>query len=517
MRSADVLGLALEALWQQKVRTLLTTLGVVLGTTVLVISLSLGQGVQETVVREISRHGDLRTVEVRPGYSKGEVELPEKEREVVGNMSEERRERIRKEMVRRYKVRHRPPPSVKLTRDRLEELARLEHVRGAVVGDAYPVKASLGDRDNATMAVSSGLRDDKLRERLIAGDFFAASTGNEVLVSELLLYKLGVADDAELPGVVGRKLRVEFYGGPTPGLLLMLLQAGKAQTPAEEKVIDKVLKQLPRAIEKMEGLTVEDRLTLAQMLARAQTSTGLGERDRIGVELTVRGVLRVVDESEAVGRWSLIDLDADVVLPTGTAEELFAKLPDYEKAGYRTVLLEVDSIDNVRGVAKEVEGLGFGSYTLMQYVEAERYLYLMIFAGMSLIAVVALSVSALGIGNTMLMGVLERVREIGVMKAVGAGEGQIQMLFLIEGMLIGFVGGLLGLLLAWGLSIPGDAWVRSLLAGNTTIKLEQSLFVWPWWVLAGAPVFSCVLTTLAAVYPARRAAKVNTVEALRHE
>ena len=103
MRFADILGLALEALWQQKVRTFLTTTGVILGTIVLVISLSLGQGVQETVVREISRHGDLRTVEVRSGSTKGDVDVPASAREIHGEMSEERRERLQREMVRRWK------------------------------------------------------------------------------------------------------------------------------------------------------------------------------------------------------------------------------------------------------------------------------------------------------------------------------------------------------------------------------------------------------------------------------
>ena len=79
--------------------------------------------------------------------------------------------------------------------------------------------------------------------------------------------------------------------------------------------------------------------------------------------------------------------------------------------------------------------------------------------------------------------------------------------------MIGLVGGLIGLGVAFALSFPGDAWVRALLAGNTTIKLDQSLFVFPPWLLLGAPLFACALTTLAAVYPARRAAKVDTVQA----
>jgi len=67
VRFTDVMGLALTALWQRRLRSTLTLLGVVFGTFVLVASLSLGRGVQETIVREYSRHNELRSIDVLPG------------------------------------------------------------------------------------------------------------------------------------------------------------------------------------------------------------------------------------------------------------------------------------------------------------------------------------------------------------------------------------------------------------------------------------------------------------------
>jgi ABC-type lipoprotein release transport system permease subunit len=103
------------------------------------------------------------------------------------------------------------------------------------------------------------------------------------------------------------------------------------------------------------------------------------------------------------------------------------------------------------------------------------------------------------------------------MKAVGASGSQIQAIFLIEGGLIGTVGGGLGLGLAWGASIPGDAWVRSMVERDMNVKLQNALFVFPPWLVATVVVFSLVVTTCAALYPARRAAMVDPVAALRHE
>jgi putative ABC transport system permease protein len=144
-------------------------------------------------------------------------------------------------------------------------------------------------------------------------------------------------------------------------------------------------------------------------------------------------------------------------------------------------------------------------------------MYHLIFGGMTCVAAVALLVAALGIANIMLISVLERTREIGLMKAVGARNGHLQLVFLVEGALIGLVGSVLGLLLAWGLSYPGDAWVRSTAARDLKTELNESIFVFPAWLIVAVAVFAILVTVLAAVYPARRAAKIDPVAALRHE
>jgi putative ABC transport system permease protein len=133
------------------------------------------------------------------------------------------------------------------------------------------------------------------------------------------------------------------------------------------------------------------------------------------------------------------------------------------------------------------------------------------------VAGVALLVSSLGIANTMLMSVLERRREIGIMKAVGAANWQLQALFVLEGGLIGLVGGSLGLLLAWSISFPGDAWVRSMVHRDMKIYLNGSIFAFPGWIGVTVVLFTIGVTIVAALYPAWHAANVDPVSALRHD
>ena len=136
---------------------------------------------------------------------------------------------------------------------------------------------------------------------------------------------------------------------------------------------------------------------------------------------------------------------------------------------------------------------------------------------MTCVAGVALLVSSLGIANTMLMSVLERRREIGIMKAVGASDRQLQAIFVIEGGLIGLVGGVLGLLLAWSISFPGDGWVRSMVHRDMDIDLSGSIFPFPSWISTTVVLSTVGVTIAAALYSARHAAQVDPVTALRHD
>src|SRR5207248_9357337 len=145
VRFIDILGLSLGALWQQKLRTVLTTLGVVSGSFVLVVSLSLRQGVQETIIREISRFADLRQVEVSAGYGERIQPSPAHVPKVEGTMSPERRQRLQAELERRHRWDEGPvAPTVPLTTQRLRELERIDHVRSVTLWRTQLVMASLG-------------------------------------------------------------------------------------------------------------------------------------------------------------------------------------------------------------------------------------------------------------------------------------------------------------------------------------------------------------------------------------
>jgi putative ABC transport system permease protein len=125
------------------------------------------------------------------------------------------------------------------------------------------------------------------------------------------------------------------------------------------------------------------------------------------------------------------------------------------------------------------------------------------------LASISLLVGAIGIANTMYTSVLERNREIGIMKSIGAKNSDIVTIFLIESALIGFIGGLIGVLLGAGLSLIAEKAIEIFL-GEGFFKVFL-----PWWLLVGAIAFAMIIGTISGIFPAKQAAQLNPVDALR--
>jgi putative ABC transport system permease protein len=513
VRLTDLLTLPVIALWQQKLRTLLTTLGVVFGAFVLAASLSIGQGVQETIDRESHRKEISRTVQVFPNWNPASRKSDSREVKVEGNMKDARRERIRKLLAEQTQRLSQSQVRTELTRERLNNIAALPHVSRLIPLVYNNGFALLGKRSEGVQIVSARPDDEGCQRRIVAGRYFDTPDLRAVVVSEFLAYRLGLVNDADIEGVIGKPLRLEFRTEKSePGLGIFIMGLKGMMNREGRAALDKVTARLPGALDKL-GLTKPE----AEVLRKALQGSSTAEPKIFTEEYPIAGVIRAPTDEELKGPWDPLRVDSDVLLPYQTATDLYFRLSDTAKDGVNQAVLFVDSEQNVKDVVARVKELDLDSRAAIEFIERERLIYLLIFGGMTCVAAVALLVSALGIANTMLMSVLERTREIGIMKAVGADNRDLQFIFLVEGALIGLLGAGLGLLLAWAASYPGDAWVRSMVMRDIKIDLKAAIFVFPPWMAVTVLLFTVLVTTLAAVYPARHAARIDPVSALRHE
>jgi putative ABC transport system permease protein len=514
LRFADVLRFATTALLQQKTRSVLTTLGVLFGTFVLVISLSLRLGTEQALLGMFRRHNELRMIRVYPGSAPRSSSIPEDQLQVRGDMSAGKKDRLHEMLLRQWHAKNGRQVVVPLTRECFDRLTALNHVESVVPVHYAVGRAKLEDKSEDARAYALPA-DAPLEPFIVAGRALAASDDHAVLINEFLLYRLGIRDDADVQRAIGRPLRLEYRSGArNPNLLLALLNSRASAELAPAGLLEKIISQLPKALTKLD-LTPAERASLKKLFEAPQPRSD--EMAVVSEDLIIAGVFRAPTKDDPRSTVGTLAEQADLFVPVKAAQDLFFRLPEVRASGLSEAAVMADSEQNVQGVLQEVRALGLNGFAPLEHVEHDRYIFALMLSVMTCVAAVAILVAAFGITNTMLMSVLERQREIGIMKAVGARERDIQRIFLVEGAVIGVLGSSLGLLLGYAASFPGDAWMRSMIEGQTPLPVTDPLFIFPPWLVLAIPPVVVLVTILAAALPARRAVRMDPVGALRHE
>ena len=528
MNPLQFLKFALHGLWRQKTRTALTLVGVTVGTCALAFSLALGLGLRAFIETEFKGRDDFWRVLVRVDeLPPDETGVPPRELDVQGEMSPERRARIREMLLDRYQ-RTRPPRRPKLlTPEQLDAIAKLpgvSEVRTFRTGDGTAWVAPA--RTLVPVSTVGGPLAD-LAPRLIAGRL-PAPDAKEVVVSEFVLYLLGFRGDAEVEAAVGRPLELVVGGvrnEPSLALLRALLgrKPPEELTPEQVAALKKLTDALPKKIDAFD-LTAAEKAALAQLLAAPPEPDyeRPGESGKtVADTYRICGVVRVLTREERkkttpLDAWELTS--GDVFLPPAAGDALFNRLPWVKDRGVYSADVRVTPGGDLPATVSAIEAMGYKTHSGAKWFAAAKREVTLIAAGLNLFALIALFVAAVGITNTLVTSVIERTREIGILRAVGATRGQITGLFLLEGGLIGLAGGVFGMALAYGLAAWADDWVRGLIQKQMDgdRMLSTTIFVFPWWLWVAAVAFAVGVTTLAALYPARRAARINPIEALRY-
>jgi putative ABC transport system permease protein len=186
-----------------------------------------------------------------------------------------------------------------------------------------------------------------------------------------------------------------------------------------------------------------------------------------------------------------------------------------DKPAYVSLTVRVKSPSLVDATEAKIKNMGFGAFSLLDASKSLRIFFSVFDLLLGIFGSLALAVATLGIVNTLVMAILERRREIGVLKALGAADSDVKQLFFVEAGVMGLAGGALGVFFGW---LIGQA-----LTLGTNIYLKRQdlpgvqISAVPWWLIGGAIGFAVLVSLMAGLYPASRAAKLNPVDALRYE
>jgi len=464
MKLRDLSELAARNLREAILRNSLTTLGVAVGVASLVAMLSLGVGLQTLASDRLTKSGlfDAIFVSSRRGFGGGPG--GDGPRKPPADSTKD-------------KPKENPKP--------LDEAARLQFAALPNVTDVYPQIRFFTDVrfDNNTystnvLGVPESSRSASAFDGIV-GKYFSSPTAEEAILQQDFAKDLS----PQPASLVGKEITLRYAERRTLS----------SDEIAKEKDID------------------------AQLDAMMSGGISIVTREK---KLRVVGVIES-DPSAGIGGFG----GGRVFLPIRVAEQLHAAqandVQDFVRGGgsgkptYAALTVRVKNPKHVLQVEDAIKKQGYNAFSLLDAARSLRLVFTVFDLFLGLFGSLALTVASLGIINTLVMAILERRREIGVLKALGATDADVKNLFFAEAGAMGLVGGLLGVTLGW---LIGQA-----LTWGTTIYLRRQdlpsvkISSVPWWLAASAIAFAVVVSLIAGLYPASRAAKLNPVEALRYE
>ena len=475
MTWTDLLRHAFAGIGQHKLRALLTLMGVILGSLLLFTSLSGGLGVINAVNERLEVGNRLREVTVLTGMKIEEV-TPEAARNAgfTQEMNEERRLRLAKAAgVGGQTV-------IPVTIETVDQLKQIDHVAHAWGLLRFGASVQLGEHELGSdqwrrVSIEAIPPSQNPFGPLIVAGVNIAGEPNGNRVDEI----------EDPPSQNGQVSSHRDSDNPVIVSELLLYQRGVRT--------DQQLKEI-----------IGTKLTV-------RTPSKIAFDDRV---CTIVGVYRHPTRSELRGSPDLVAaISRQILMPYPQAVEHWKETVGVDRPISAKIL--ADQPRHVASIEKAIDELGFRSVSLSELALQIRTAVLLITGIITAIAGGALFISAIGITNTMVMNVMQRRKDIAIMKAIGAKDSDVNRMFLVEGMLLGVFGGLIGLILGWTLTRFSSQHITAVLESQLNEPFIGDIFAYPNWLIVGTPVVAAIVTTLATFLPARRAAKIDPAKTLR--
>lgn len=467
-----------------KLRTILTSIGVMIGTSAIVAMISMSLGLKENAVKSLENFGNLTEMEVQPMFWDEKTEKPV------------------------------PPDKVKkLNADAVLELKKIDGVKAVMPTRQLHdnAKLKIGRREGYLQIIGVDVRESTLmkKDEIEKGEYLSGQP-NEIVISYDVPREMR---DVEKEKREERKRRANeragrsgnmgdgFRGGEGPEVPAAFNAVGKTGTFVLNRNFEDA--NGDRKFEKK-----EIRVRVVGQFQKEENGNGRGAVAYVPLAMV-----------DGMNKW----LEQQDRQNNGGETPRKRSRNDKEKPEFESIVVKVDSREKVEKVVEGAQKIGYEIYSPARQLKEINKFFFVIQLILGGIAAISLLVATIGIVNTMIMSILERTKEIGIMKVIGATVYNIRWLFLIESGFIGLIGGITGLGLAYGAveilnyvaaSNPDfNLFGGQMPSGDTPSKLA----VVPLWLALFAIGFSFVIGLLAGIFPAFRASRLSPLQAIRSE
>ena len=476
MSFLDTIRLALGNLGQAKLRTLLTVAGVSIGIAALSGLVSFGVGLEDQFVGSFKQSGmfDSITVTAAPIRRAGGFGA----RGRGGNNDRGGRGGRSNADASQTPAAEPAPetPRVKLDDEAIAKIEAVANVKSVQPNLRVPMQVTYKDFTEFTAAagVSMSSAGEGAFQTMAHGSFFANEQDDACMLSLDMAKRLSTADPKDL---IGQSVTLTY-----------------ATAPSKPTKNDPAPAAIPGVPPSMQVQRVDKLCPIVGIVER-ESAPGMIGGGSVSPLMIPLAKARAIDAVQVTNAQSL--------------------LRSAEPRAYQSITVKVAGSQHTQDVEDKIKAMGYSAFSMNDLLQGAKRAFILLDIFLSLFGSIALTVSSLMIVNTMVMSILERTREIGIMKAIGGSDNDIRRIFLIEASTIGVLGGVAGVVLGW---VVG----RVINFGVNIYIVNQggkagNLFSLPLWLIGSAIGFSILVSLIAGSYPARRAARLDPIQALRHD
>ncbi len=457
MRLIDLFRMSSSNLFKRKIRTILTVLGVVIGTASIVVMISLGLGLDKASMEQIESFGGLTTVHVSEAYDD------------TGSSDNEKK---------------------RLNDALLVQLQQMEHVESVtpILTASVVLKQGIYEMNTQLQGMSlEGIQNLDLK--------FGEGGLPKADAPLMLVYGSSVAEDfynaktGQYPFWEKNELPdIDFMGQP-----MFVIFDAEAYHMSKQSTQDKKNNDSSQTKEQV-------KMPKKYLINAA----GVIQKSDAGYDQYSWNVYCDIDQLKR----QLEKVFKDKPVP---GQPVKKNGKPYKEWFYSTIDVKCDSLESVTQIQQVIKDMGYQAHSNAEWIESSKEQSRMIQLVLGGIGAVSLFVAAIGITNTMMMSIYERTKEIGVIKVLGCSLGNIRTMFLMEAAYIGLIGGLVGVLLSAVVSAIINSITTNMEEGGMAIS-----YIPPWLALLGI-LFSVGVGMISGFFPALRAMRLSPLAAIRNE
>ena len=521
MNFRDLVKMALQNLWARKSSTAFNIFGIVVSCSMLLLVFAGTRGARDGLLNLFSESELAKQFAIRPGRnlnetpkaSKSKHEMPEQ------GIAVDRKRRIREQLNKDWQNKN--YPLTRLTLDRLNDLRGTEDIASVMPIRSLRLQMTIDDRQIPARVVCTSASDCRFAERIVYGTAPNATSQGELWIDEYRAYRLGFRTDEQLKSLIGRPVRLRFQVASatlSPSIKRFAAAFGISGINETEQLAEtfgKLLADLDQTdlddIEKETLRMAAERLGLDSVAGVARSKDG---QPFVFRDFKIAGIVHPPSKSAS----TLFRITS-----SSRSNDLIMHWRDYqaiEQAAqpervYNYCVGSVENASDLRTVIDAVEASGFETRSAIEIIDKADEQLGRVRLIVGTVAVVILLIACVGIMNSVIIAVMQRTPEFGVMKAIGATDADIRNLVLIEAFLTGLIGALVSVGFAFLIDAATSQYARQMIETRIDQSFDFRIFVYSTGDILLIGSIAIGVSMFSSLLPSRRAAKLDPVVAMK--